>query len=72
MVARGRCVYACVRVRSLGLKWHSASASPDADIRAQPAHHFEVARHAPEPLVTGACVCVAVWLARACAYGALQ
>ena len=50
MVARGRCVYACVRVRSLGLKWHSASASPDADIRAQLAHHFEVARHAPEPV----------------------
>jgi len=39
-----------VRARSPGLKWHSASASPDADIRAQLAHHFELARHAPEPL----------------------
>ena len=42
------CVW--VRARSPGLKWHSASASPDADIRAQLAHHFEVARHAAEPL----------------------
>ena len=31
------------------LKWHSPSASPDADVLAQLAYHFEVARDATEP-----------------------
>jgi len=54
------CVFAfvCVRVhvrnpgKASTREWHSASASPDADVRAQLAHHFEVARDAAEPLRT--------------------
>ena len=54
------CMFAfvCVRVhvrnpgKAATREWHSASASPDADVRAQLAHHFEVARDAAEPLRT--------------------
>ena len=35
--------------REATLEWHSPSASPDADVRAQLAYHFEVARDATEP-----------------------
>ena len=61
LCARARvCVCVCVRVcmhvctpgPASALEWHSASASPDADVRAQLAHHFEVARDAAEPVRT--------------------